>query len=678
MTSVNTYQHWSIDKDTDGVAWLTIDRNDSTSNSLNEPVLRELASILSLLEQSSPTALIIRSGKSTGFIVGADIEQFQALKNADEATALIRKGQLIFDSLANLSFPTIALINGFCLGGGLELALACRYRIVVDSPKTRLGLPEVKLGIHPGWGGTVRLPYLVGAFKSMDVILTGRLLRAKAAKHMGIVDAVVPLRLAEVAAKQFALKPPVHKQSLISKLSNAGIIRPLLAKLFYRELEKKAKKSQYPAPFQVIENWVKEGTGSKGYIREANSIGQLLVSQTSRNLVRIFFLQERLKNLGKTVSFKPKHVHVIGAGTMGGDIAAWCALKGFTVTLQDQQPKFIAPAIGRAYQLAKKQLKEPHEITKAMDRLMPDVAGLGAKYADVIIEAVTEKLEVKQAVFSHLEKIAKPDAILATNTSTIPLEEISTSLSNPDRLVGIHFFNPVAKMPLVEVIHSDKTSKAWLDKAMSFVRKIDKLPLPVKSSPGFLVNRILLPYMLEAVALLEEGVPGPVIDKAAVEFGMPMGPIELADVVGLDICLAALEKLAPHLGAKIPEQLRELVAQNRLGKKTSHGFYAYKDGKVIKPKVSLQQSIPKDIIDRLSLRMINEAVACLREGIVEDSDLLDTGTIFGFGFPPFRGGPIHFMKAEGLDRLKQQLEQLETRYGNRFAADKGWNNVVAA
>ncbi|MFO1257322.1 MAG: 3-hydroxyacyl-CoA dehydrogenase NAD-binding domain-containing protein [Gammaproteobacteria bacterium] len=675
---MKSYLHWKIAVDDMGLVWLTIDRQDSSANSLNEPVLREFADIIEHFEKERPRALIIRSGKSSGFIAGADIEQFKTLESADEATVLIRKGQLIFDSLEKLPFPTLAMIDGFCLGGGMELALACRYRIAVDSPKTRLGLPEVKLGIHPGWGGTVRLPKLLGALKAMDLNLSGRLLRAKQAKRMGLVDAAVPLRLAEIAAREMALNPPPRKQSMVSKITNLTLIRPWLAKLFYRQLNKKVKKTQYPSPFKIVENWVKEGTDDQAYIREAESIGQLLVSKTSRNLVRIFFLQEKLKSLGKSAAFKPKHIHVIGAGTMGGDIAAWCAVKGYMVTLQDQKPEFIAPAIGRAYRLAEKQLKEPHEITKAMDRLMPDVAGIGVRHADVIIEAVTEKLEVKQAVFKHLEKMAKADAILATNTSTIPLEEISTCLQHPERLIGIHFFNPVAKMPLVEVIHADKTSKAWIDKGLAFVKQIDKLPLPVKSSPGFLVNRILLPYMLEAVALLEEGVPGPTIDKAAVEFGMPVGPIELADIVGLDICLAALEKLAPHLGAQIPEQLRQLVSQNRLGKKTNHGFYEYQNDKVVKPKVTSQHGIPKDIIDRLSLRMLNEAIACLREGIVESADLLDAGTIFGFGFPPFRGGAIHFTQEEGLDRLKQQLEKLETRYGNRFAADKGWDSVVAA
>jgi len=382
--------------------------------------------------------------------------------------------------------------------------------------------------------------------------------------------------------------------------------------------------------------------------------------------------------LGKGLSYKPQHVHVIGAGVMGGDIAAWCALRGFKVTLQDQAPKLIGNALKRANELATKQLKENYLVQEVMDRLFPDPNGLGIKTADVIIEAITEKLQAKQDLFQAIEKQAKPDAILATNTSTIPLEEICTVLKDPTRLVGIHFFNPVPKMPLVEIVKGEKTNKTVIEQAIVFVCKISKLPLPVKSSPGFLVNRILLPYMLEAVALLEEGVSGPVIDKAATEFGMPMGPIELADTVGLDICLAALEKLSATTGAKVPEKLKEYVSRGELGRKTGKGFYQYNKGKVIKPKPATKETIPSDVTDRLILRLLNESVACLREGIVDSADHLDAGCIFGFGFPPFRGGPITYARTQGGANLLKQLEELESRYGNRFAADRGWQTGEVA
>lgn len=677
------YEHWKLDIDNQEIAWLTLDRRDSAVNSLNEPVLREFDQILNLLGQKRQAkAVIIQSGKKSGFIVGADISQFKQLTSADEATLLIKKGQEIFNKLENLPIPTIALISGFCLGGGLELALACTYRIAEDSPKTKLGLPEVKLGIHPGWGGTVRLPKLTGAMAAMDIILTGKNLRAKVAKKLGVINEAVPKRLFKQAALVYALNPPKNKKSsLFNKLQNVQWVRPILGKLFRTQLKKKIKEKHYPAPFKVVKNWINYNVYSdKAMQKEAESIGSLLVSDTSKNLVKVFFMQEKLKGLARGIDFSVNHVHVVGAGVMGGDIAAWCAIKGLNVTLQDQSPQFIGGAIKRAHDLAQKILKEKHLVQAAMDRLSPDVEGYGIAHADVIIEAITEKLEAKQNLFKMLEEKAKPEAILATNTSTIPLEEISSVLKKPGRLVGIHFFNPVSKMPLVEVVHGKNTVQRVIENAVYFVKQIDKLPLPVKSSPGFLVNRILFPYMLEAVALLEEGISGPVIDKAAVDFGMPMGPIELADTVGLDVCLNALEKMSSLLDIKVPEKLRDYVKRGDLGRKTGKGFYHYKNGKCQKPKVSKSESMPSDTTDRLMFRLLNEAVACLREGIVENSELLDAGCIFGFGFAPFRGGPMNYIRNQGEERMLKQLEDLESRYGDRFAADEGWgqqNGAVA-
>ncbi len=692
------YRHWQYEKDADNIFWLTFNRQSSSVNTINAEVLEELHSFLQMLEAlpKPPLGLVIQSGKENGFIAGADIHQFENVKSAEEATSLIEQGQKIFEELEKVSFPTLALIQGFCLGGGLELALACRYRIAIDDPKTRFGTPEVLLGIHPGWGGTVRLPRLIGIFSAMDLMLSGRSISAKEAGKMGLVDVVVPKRQ-YMAAVKYYLNSPLWKRGVrgdfLNRKSppsppfikvgehilNLEFVRPLIGKFLYRKLRAKVNPAHYPAPFAIVDNWVEHGISKQSaFESEIKSISQLMVSDTAKNLLRVFHLQETLKNLSRESLFKPRHIHVVGAGVMGGDIAAWCALKGFKVTLQDTNLKAIAASLKRAKELFTKQLKEPYRVKAAMDRLMPDVEGLGISKSDIIIEAIIENKEAKQALFKNIEKLAKPEAILASNTSTIPLEEIAETLQSGERLVGIHFFNPVAKMSLVEVISDNKTDPLVTQCAIAFVRCIDKLPLPVRSAPGFLINRLLMPYLMEGVRLLSEGLSKTVIDRAAIEFGMPMGPIELADMVGLDVCLLAGESLSHHFGGQVPNQIRELVAKGHLGKKTGRGFYEYKKGKPVKEKLDINYQIPEDITDRLMFRMFNEALACLREGIVADANLLDAGMIFGAGFPPFRGGPLHYIAEEGKPYLMHRLNVLAERYGDQFLADRGWSELDVA
>ena len=557
------------------------------------------------------------------------------------------------------------MIDGFCLGGGLELALACRYRVAEESSKTRLGLPEVKLGIHPGWGGTVRLPRLIGALQGLNMVLSAHTVSGKAAAKLGFVDAAVPKRQLAHAAKYYILqKPAPHKPTILQSLSNQKLSRQIIGYFLRKKLRAKINPLHYPAPFHALDNWEHVGVDTEeAFDREAKSCGKLFFSETSQNLVRVFFLQEKLKGLAKDTSYKPQHVHVIGAGTMGGDIAAWCALQGLTVTLQDLEPRLIAPAIKRAYALFKDKLKENNLVQAAMDRLVPDVTGNGLSKADVIIEAVVEDLAIKQSIFKMIESKAKPQAILATNTSSIPLDEINTVLALPQRLVGIHYFNPVAKMQLVEVVKGERTSQEVVDKAVSFVRKIDRLPLPVKSSPGFLVNRILMPYLMESMIMMNEGVPMTAIDKAMLNFGMPMGPVTLADTVGLDVCLSVAKYLGKYFNMPVPQRLIDLVEKRKLGRKTGEGFYKYdKRGKQIKPESVTYDKPLEEISNRLVLVMLNEAFACLREGVVADSDLLDAGMIFGTGFAPFRGGPIHYAKSQGIHELYEQfVKQQETR-----------------
>ena len=675
-----TYQHFKLNTDASNILWLTIDRANASANSLSREVFDELETILDEIAKQKPAGVVILSGKKKGFIAGADISQFTHLKSADEAFDLIRQAQVVLDKLEALPMPTVAMIQGFCLGGGLELALACRYRVAATTDDTKIGLPEIKLGIHPGWGGTVRLPNLIGVMQAMMMILPGAAYPAKKCAKLGIVDCAVPERMLKRAAVDMIVRQPRRKkQSFFSRCLALPLIRKLVGKLLYRSLKsKKVNPAHYPAPYAVVRNWISDGAKGDAMINEAHSIAELMITPTARNLVRLFFLQDRLKGIAKQEKFKPTWVHVIGAGTMGGDIAAWCALRGFHVTLQDQAPAKIAPAIKRAYQLFSKKFREQRLVNAAMDRLQPDDAGDGIAKADIIIEAVFEKLSVKQEIFKQVEAKAKPQAILATNTSSIPLEEIASALKDPTRFVGIHFFNPVDKMLLVEIVCGQKTTDQTIYRAAAFVGAIGRFPLPVASRPGFLVNRVLTPYLMEAMALLEEGVPAQEIDYAAVKFGMPMGPIALADKVGLDVCLSVADNLSHHFSIKVPERLREMVKNGRLGAKTGEGFYVYRNGKLVKTGKVSGVLATEEFSDRMILRMLNEAVSCLAEQVVSDADLLDAGMIFGTGFAPFLGGPMQYAKAYGIKNIVSQLEHFSRRYGDRFQPHAGWEQCIAA
>lgn len=670
---MNNYKHWQIAIDDKQIAWLGINRQDTALNAINDAVLDELYELLQLIsENKALKGAVFYSAKAKGFIAGADVKVFSQFTDAKQAEAFLRKGHTVFARIETLAFPTIALIDGFCMGGGLELALACTYRIASDEEHTRLGLPEILLGIHPGWGGTVRLPQLIGGFDALSkVILPGAALNPYKAKKLGIVDDVVPVRQLKRAAIYFIeKKPPQYRMTFIQSLTNYAPMRALLGPLLRYNIAKRVKKQHYPAPYAVIDLWEKEGAvGERAFLKEIESVEHLIsVSDTAKNLIRAFLLRERMKAFAKDNTFKAQKVHVIGAGIMGGDIAAWCALRGLKVTLQDKSYDQIAKAYQRASALFSKKLHQPRLIQAALDRFVPDPEGHGIKHADVIIEAVFENLEIKQSIIKTIEAQASKEALIATNTSSIPLEEINKVMQAPERLVGIHYFNPVAKMELVEIVSSAQTSQEVRDKACVFVNQTGKLPLPVKSSPGFLINRILMPYLMECVQLLEEGYPPEVIDEAAKDFGMFMGPVELADTVGMDVCLAVAENLSQYFQGAIPKKLREMVEQKKLGRKTGEGFYVYKNGKPVKKKITQEYS--KQIIaNRLILRMVNESAACLREHVVADKDLLDGGMIFATGFAPFRGGPMHYAEDVGKEELKQLFSQFEQEYGARFKMD---------
>jgi len=668
------YKNWNVTRDNHDIAWLAIDKADSSTNVLSAEILSELESIISELMASPPKGVALLSNKSSGFIAGADVKEFTQLASEESALQVIQRAHKIFNDFENLPCPTVAMIHGFCMGGGMELALACKYRIADDDPKTKLGLPEVKLGIHPGFGGSVRSIRAMGAMAAMNFMLSGRNLNSRAAKKQGLIDFAVPKRHFVNAAISIINKPPTKKPlSIINRLASYKHIRPLLAKIMTKKVTARAPRTHYPAPYALIDLWVQHYDNPDEMLeKEAQSVSRLIVSRTAQNLIRVFMLQEQLKGLGRLDGYTPQHVHVIGGGVMGGDIAAWCAFSGFTVTIQDQKKEALANVVKRAYALYKKRLKINRLITDAMDRLIPDPKGHGLKRADIVIEAIFEDADVKKNLFKSIETTVKTDAVLATNTSSIPLDEINVALNNPERLVGLHFFNPVAMMPLVEIVKSPTTDETIASKAAAFTRKINKLPLPVTSTPGFLVNRILMPYLMEAVVLAEEGVPLSIIDDAATDFGMPMGPVELADTVGLDICLHVAENLAKSMDMEVPVKLKEMVKSGKLGKKSGRGFYTFKNGKPIKDKPGKDYTAPVDVQDRLILRLLNEATACLRDKVIETTEQADAGIIFGTGFAPFRGGPFNYIQHRGTAQLLKMLEHLQQRYGPRFVADKGW------
>jgi 3-hydroxyacyl-CoA dehydrogenase/enoyl-CoA hydratase/3-hydroxybutyryl-CoA epimerase len=631
-------KHFYWDTDKDGLAWLTFDKQGESANTFSKEALQQLSSCLDEIAGASPKGLVIRSAKEN-FIAGADVEEFTRFKTPEEALAFVRLGWDVLQKLRDLPFPTTAMVNGFCMGGGVELALACRYRVALDDPKTRFALPEVMLGIMPAWHGVQWLPKLVGPAAAFDIILTGKSVDARRAKRIGLVDQAVPLRILENTARIVTLEAKPRKKLPLLQRIMLGM-RSLVVSQARKQVAKRARKEHYPAPYAILELWRKyDGDPFAAKDDPEASVEALFAHPTAANLIRIFFLQERMKELGKG-SFKARHVHVVGAGVMGGDIAAVCAMRGLTVTLQDTSPERLAPAVKRSAELFKKRLRDARRERDAFDRLIPDVSGDGARQADVIIEAIFENLEAKRELFRKLESIAKPGAILASNTSSLKLSDIATALRDPSRLVGIHFFNPVPLLQLVEVVSSTTTNPETAKKAAAFVRQIDKLPLPVRDAPGFLVNRVLGPYMQNAFRMIDEGVKPETIDRAMEAFGMPMGPAELADTVGLDICLAAGKSLAKG-ATEVPKFLADKVAAGQLGKKTGQGIYRWENGKAVKGEAG---PYDQQMIDSLVEPYLQEAAAAVREGIVADADLADAGLIFGTGFAPFRGGPLQYLK----------------------------------
>ena len=667
-------EHWRTETDSSGVLWLAADKAGGGANVLSGPVLRELDTVIGGIADDPPKGVVIYSVKPSGFIMGADINEFTRIETTEQAFELVRLGQQVLDRVEALRCPTVAVIDGYALGGGLELAMACDYRLAVDSDRKTIGLPEVQLGIHPGFGGTVRAVQIAGVTAAMELMLTGKSLTPNKAKSAGLLDRLVTRDNWKAAAREIiGSRPPRSRAGFTQKLLNLAPVRPFVAKQMRARVAKRARRDHYPAPYAIVDLWQEHGgSPDGGYVAEARSIAELMCTDTSRNLVRVFFLQNRLKSQGSSDAPRARHLHVVGAGVMGGDIAAWCALRGLEVTLQDREEKYVKPALERAQKLFDKRIRDDAEREAAKGRLLADVAGDGVARADLVIEAIFEDKDAKQDLYRDLEPKMKDGAVLATNTSSIRLEELRTVLSAPARLIGLHFFNPVAQLPLVEVIRCADSEAAAVDAGHAFVKAIGKYPLECASSPGFVVNRVLAPYMGEAMRLHEEGVALEIIDQAAVDFGMPMGPVELADSVGLDVAWHVSTILADAYGYPLPEQLKKMVDAGNLGRKSGQGFYRWEDGKADKQS-DPEGPEPPDLQDRLILPMVNEAVACLAEGVVEDQDLLDAGVIFGTGFAPFRGGPLHYARSRGVAEIRSRLEKFAMEYGERFRPAEGWD-----
>jgi 3-hydroxyacyl-CoA dehydrogenase/enoyl-CoA hydratase/3-hydroxybutyryl-CoA epimerase len=668
------WQHWRLARDEQNLAWLIFDKHEASANVLSADVLTELEEVVGELETNPPEGVVMRSTKASGFCLGADITEFSELASETDVVDKLTAAHEVVDRFEALSCPTMAVIHGSCLGGGLELALACDYRIAVSG--ARLGFPEIQLGLHPGLGGTERLTRLIDPIEAMTLMLTGKTVPEGKAKKLGVVDEVVEERHVEAAA-QTMLSGDIseHDNGLRGRVLSSKPARQLEARQMRSKSAGKAPPEHYPAPEALIELWEEFGGTSGLEMREAEiaSFARLMMTETSRNLVRVFHLRNQLKGLTRTSADPIQQVHVVGAGEMGADIAGWCALRGLNVTLFDPEADKLALAVKKLSDLCEKKHRTEAERRDVLDRLVPDFSNQGIAKADLVIEAVPEKVELKQKVYEEVEPRLKEGAILATNTSSIPLETLREKVSDASRLIGLHFFNPVAMMPLVEVVSHDKASEAVLARARGFVGQIDRLPAPVATAPGFLVNRSLTPYLVEAMLMLDEGVQAEAIDEVAEKFGMPMGPIELADQVGLDICLSVAEMLRERLDTdmpEVPDWLRKKVDEGYLGKKTGKGLYRWDKGHA--EKKDKHAPAPDDALDRLVLPMLNACMACLREGVIENEDLVDGAMIFGTGFAPFRGGPMNYARKRGYGEIRGALEHLQKTHGGRFQPDPGW------
>ena len=698
---------WTVTVDQEWIAWLTFDLPDRKVNTLTAAAMTELRGILDQFPGDRQIrALVITSAKRDSFIVGADIDELAAITSVEDAQTKARTGREVFDTLQAVSLPTIAVIDGACLGGGLEMALACDYRLVTDRDKTSLGFPEVNLGIIPGWGGTQRLPSLVGLTQALQMILSGKPVDGPKAYRVGLADGIV--------APQF-LKEQTHR--FVDRVSGASGRREVLARrraavpfpmrllaatwpgrrLIYGRVKHQVlarTKGHYPAPLEALQ--VVSATHHRrnvdGGAVETEAFARLTGTAISRNLVWLFQAGQRLKK-GVRTSSKPPHpisaAGVVGAGIMGSGIACALSNVGISVRMKDVRWEVVAKGMASAASIYRRRVKRrrmtPDQMSLAMHRIAPTVDDVGFGGLDLVIEAVVEDLQIKKTVLRSIEKHVRPDTIIATNTSSLSLESLAGDLAHPERFVGLHFFNPVNRMPLVEVVAGGRTSPGTLVAATALVRRLGKIPMVVGDCAGFLVNRILLPYLIESAWMFEEGTEIERIDGLLEKFGMPMGPLALVDEVGLDIGYKVAKVLEDAYGdrMRVPGALGA-IAENGdfLGKKSGCGFYRYRNGHRRPNRrlgrlarrsrqvdgVRARTLSDEEIVDRAILIMVNEAARCIGEGVVEGPEAVDMAMVLGTGFAPFRGGLLRYAEERGVSSIKARLGELSSAFGDRFTS----------
>lgn len=691
----------TLEVDHQGIGWVTFDDPDRKHNVLDEPVMRRLADLLDELARLGETgdvrSVVFRSGKPAGYIAGADVDAIAAIEGPDDGQAKALLGQAIYMDLEALAVPTVAAIHGLCLGGGLELALACRHRVCSDDPSTRLGLPEVQLGLLPGWGGTTRLPRLIGLQAALGLLLTGDAVGAKRAGKLGLVSEVFPAAIFDDKVREFALAMPSMtpgasrpRRGLRTRLLEDTVPGRRIVLAAARRRVMKRTSGHYPAPLRILD--VVGQSASRGVkaalALEASVFGELAATSVHRNLLHVFRLRERARKTDRAVPEaapgEVRRIGVVGAGVMGGGVAQLAAYNDLDVRLKDIRDDAVASGLQHARELFDQAVDRRKLDAAAADRKMARITG-GLEYhgfgtLDLVIEAVVERLDVKRSVLAEVEGLVADGCVLATNTSSLSVDAMAETLARPDRFLGMHFFNPVHKMPLVEVVRGARTSGTTLATVHALAVALGKVPVVCRDGPGFLVNRILGPYLNEAGWLLSEGATVEAVDAAATGFGMPMGPLRLIDEVGHDIARHAGATLHEAFGERIAPSptLVALAETDRLGRKNGRGFYRYADGKEqgvdaeIYPDMAgavpaERRTVAEDEIrQRLVLAMINEAAQVLDDGLVNSAADVDLGMIMGTGFPPFRGGLLRFADTHHPRSLVERLRGLEVRLGTRF------------